>query len=516
MVDNLQANIGVCHPATSAQKRIWLLQELNPEASAYNVVLPLQLRGTVDVGRLQNALERLFASHPILGTVYKHDGSTIVVSYRPLKSELFTSLSNPPPISDMEARRIVEDNSKKEFDLENGPLFRIELLNIKNSEYVLLLVFHHIVCDGISLSVIADQLSREYAGEAGELVSEYSYREYALAEANYLESTEYIEDIKYWEEKLDGMSASVLPSTRKRTSERSSGEHKVYWLNPGLSEKLRILARENNATRFQLLASIFAITLYRFTGQEDIAFGCIVNGRVDQRFSRTVGLFGNSVVLRRKVNDTEAFIDHLRGWRDNIVTSTECSRVPFERVVEVVAPSREKGVNPLFRVMLDFQGAERAIWRLDGASVSSMDFESHVAQFDFKCMLIDDGARISIGLEHRTDLYSRTDMDSFADEFERLCRSVALHSASTVGEIISARADQLWKLSIETGSTQELLKSGVVFSTPDGPNLSQVLENQEPLHESMHPLIRVSRQVESKPTETAVEDSSGSMTYEDL
>ena len=514
--DNTQISKDFFYPATSAQMRIWLLRELNPEVSAYNVVLPLRLQGTVDFDRLRNVIERLFASQPILNTVYNHDGNTLIVSHRKLEPELFATLSKPLPVLDTEVRHKIEDSSKIEFDLENGPLFKIDLLQVNDSEHILLLVFHHLVCDGISLAVIADQLYREYSGEEREPASEYTYSDYASYEAEYLESAEYDEDLKYWKDKVNGISASYLPSSGRREPEHSEGEHNIYWLNPGLSAKVRMLASSKNMTLFQLLASIFAIALYRFTGQEDVAFGCIVNGRVDQRFTRTIGLFGNTVVLRRRIRETETFTDHLRGWRNDIVATMEHSRVPFERVVEVAAPSREKGMNPLFNIMLDFQGSERAVWKLDGASVNSIDFESNVAQFDFKCMLIDDGDRISIGLEHRTDLYSRSDMDSFAEEFERLCRAAVSRPSDTVGQIVSASADQLWKYTIRIGSTQNLLSGFEAFPASDGLNSTQVFANQDPSWESMHPLLRVQRQVEFRPKEIAVTDDSGSMTYEDL
>lgn len=319
---------------------------------------------------------------------------------------------------------------------------RLSLITLADSEYVLQLALHHTVCDGWSLGIVARQLEQAYRQAVDGLTvdlesTDVEYKTHAANEREWLESSDYVRSVEYWKDHLASGTPAVLPGDLSPDGQaRYGGKHHMVWFNAGLSERIREHARELSVTVYQYLATIVHTLIARRSGEYDLTFGAAMLGRETPELENVVGFFVNTVAIRTGLQRDLTFAEAVAATRKSMTEAHEYQRVPFERVVEAVSPTRAAGKNPLFRIMVDFQGARRAAWHLPNIDVEGVDVETGTAQFDLKFMFIDDGSRISCGIEYNTDMYSGRYVSFLATEMTTLTRSCLDDDSVRLGDLV--------------------------------------------------------------------------------
>ncbi|WP_245671802.1 condensation domain-containing protein, partial [Nocardia amamiensis] len=227
-------------------------------------------------------------------------------------------------------------------------------------------------------------------------------------------------------------------------------------LSGELIAALEDLARQRGASLFMVMHSALAVLLSRLSGGDDIAVGTPIAGRGEAALDDLVGMFVNTLVLRTGIESGESFAELLDRVRRTDLDAYGNADVPFERLVELLAPERSQARNPLFQVMLAFQNLERTTLQLPGLSVSALDLDENVARFDLQFTLAERGESVSGGmalaLTYATELFDSSTAASIVDRWERVLTAIAADPAITVGAIDVLDAAERADLVARTGA----------------------------------------------------------------
>ena len=440
-------------PLSLAQQRMWFLNRFEPESAVDHIPVALRLSGALDVDALQGALEDLIERHEILRTVYPEvDG----VGYQRLV-DIAAVVPNLTPIRVDESAIVerVTDFVTPGFDVTTEVPIRAALFQFAADEFVLVFVVHHISGDGFSMGPLTKDIVSSYVSRTQGISHDLAplpvqFADFALWQREVLGSEDdpdslITRQVDYWRHALAGIPDQLdLPSDRPRprvASNRGAGH--TFTIEPDLHQALNRIALDNNASLFMVLHSAVAILLARLSGTSDIAIGTPVAGRGDQALDDLIGMFVNTLVLRTDVDVNMSFIDLIARVRDIDLDGFGNSDVPFERLVEVLNPSRSQSRNPLFQVMLSMQNlgqSTQSSLEVPGLIISGLDVDSATAKFDLQFTIWESDATaasggLSVALVYATDLFDEASVKSFAGRLTVILEAIAADATVVVGDI---------------------------------------------------------------------------------
>ncbi|MCP1197776.1 condensation domain-containing protein, partial [Acetobacter senegalensis] len=335
------------------QERLWFLWNLNPDDAGYNIAGAVRLTGNLDVSALRRALTGLVQRHEVLRTVYMEDGDGAcqVIHDDPTFGWHEVDLANSPSSE----QELLAEGARAPFDLRNGPVFRILLIQIRPDQHVLQFVMHHIASDGWSMTILVRDFCELYAAETEQRPANLTpltiqYADYALWQREWLDDQALTDQLAYWQDRLGGeQPVTTLPLDRPRRAPR---DHRGGSVGIRLEEKtvtrLRQLSRHHGATLFMTLLAGFDLLLHRYGGDEDIRIGVPVAGRNRVETEGLVGFFVNTLVLRADLTGSMTVGDLINQVRDRMLEAQSHQDLPFERLVAALQPVRDQSISPLF------------------------------------------------------------------------------------------------------------------------------------------------------------------------
>ena len=425
---------GPC-PLSFAQQRLWFVQQLDPQNTAYNEVRATRLDGDLDADALQRALEMVVARHEALRTVFVlRDGEPVqqvVDGVRvSLEVEDLQFLGSAEWSREVERRAGVEQ--ARPFDLSAGPLLRCALLRLAVERHVLLLTVHHAVSDGWSQGIIVREAAAAYMarvnGEEPRLPDlTIQYPDYAVWQRDRLQAGGLEEQVGYWRMMLAGAPPQLeLPTDHPRPPVRSftGGTHR-FRLPDGVAESLRTIAREEDATLFMAMLAAFKTLLARYTGQPDLVVGTPVANRGRAETAGLVGFFANTLALRTDLSGDPTFREALRRVRDVALGAYAHEELPFERVVEALHPERTLSRNLVFQVMFLLDESPVRPFRLPGLELVPMNVDAGASMFDLTLGLAAADGGLTGRLEYAAALFDASTMERMAEHFCVLLRGIA-------------------------------------------------------------------------------------------
>lgn len=439
-------------PLSYAQQRMWLLHALEDVSAGYHIPMALRLRGPVDAEALHGALEDLLAKHESLRTVFPAEGG---LPYQRIVPADRAGLGMRKMTT--EPDRLRDDISaiaSQHFDLQRDIPLRAALLRLSAEEHVLLLVAHHIACDGWSTAPLARDVAAAYTARIHGADSELDplpvqYADYSLWQREVLgnedEPTSPIrEQLDFWTETLAGLPEETkLPIDRPRPARRGSDGGVVRVDLPAdLHARLARFATERGASLFMVLHAGLATLLSRVGAGYDIPIGTAVGGREDEGLDDLVGFFVNTLVLRTDLTGEPDFDELLHRVRRADLAALDHQQVPFERVVEELAPARTLSRHPLFQVMFTMQNAPAAEPELPGLEVSVVEHdEVAAAKFDLSLSLAEnryaDGSSAGLRgtLEYSADVFDESTVRRLVALLERLLSTAVREPTRPIGEL---------------------------------------------------------------------------------
>ncbi|HET7460396.1 MAG TPA: amino acid adenylation domain-containing protein, partial [Longimicrobium sp.] len=422
-------------PLSSAQRRLWFLDRLEPGNALYNLPGAMRLRGALDEAALERSLGEIVRRHEALRTTFAEvDGEPVQViapfGGLALAVEDLSRLGEAD--REAAARRRAGEEAARPFDLAAGPLFRAALLRLGEDDHVLLLSMHHIVSDGWSMGVLFRELGALYAayreGRGSPLPElPVQYADYAAWQREQLAGGVLDRQLAYWRERLaDAPALLELPADHPRPAVQTYGGAKVpVELSPELLERLQALGRSEGATLFMTLLAAFQVLLSKYSGSEDIVVGTPIAGRTRSEVEALIGFFLNTLVLRTDLAGDPVFRETLRRVREVTLGAYAHQEVPFETLVAELQPERSLSHSPLFQVMFTLHNAGGGGGALAGLEVSGGVAEAANGQFDLSLELGATPQGLRGTLNYGTDLFERGTALRMAGHLARVLEQVA-------------------------------------------------------------------------------------------
>ncbi|TWP53632.1 amino acid adenylation domain-containing protein [Lentzea tibetensis] len=401
-------------PLSFAQQRLWFLNEFDPDSAEYVTVFAVRLKGHLDVDALGRALNSLIARHESLRTTFDSvDGRPRQVVHPPHETAVsVVAVSEVEAKDETELRGLIENDTTRPFDLGHGPLLRVLLARLAADEHALVLSLHHIVTDGWSMGVLAEELSALYSGSVELPALPIQYADFAVWQRERSADDSMSAQVEYWRGQLDGLAALELLTDRPRPPiQTTNGASREFTVPAGVTAGLRELGRQKDTTLFMTLVAGCQLLLQRLSGQNDIAVGTVSSGREQPEVERLVGIFVNTLVLRSQVDGRRGFREFLAEVRGTVLDAFAHQDLPFERVVDELQPDRDTSRSPLFQVMVTLQNAGNRLPELGGLAVSELTLPITKASFDigFEFEEHDDGLRGLV--DYNTDLFDADTID---------------------------------------------------------------------------------------------------------
>ncbi|NWD26683.1 amino acid adenylation domain-containing protein, partial [Pseudomonas yamanorum] len=428
-----------------AQERQWFLWQLEPHGSAYHIPIALRLRGPLDLQALQHSFDRLIERHESLRTHFTQaQGQAVQVIGEPFVLEIALQVLEDGT-DEATLKAIIDQQLRQPFDLNRGPLLRARLLQVAPDEHVLVLIQHHIVSDGWSMQVMVEELVASYADAAQGLANglpdlPLQYADYAQWQRQWMDAGERERQLNYWTARLGGDQPVLeLPLDRPRPALQSHrGARLDIALPPALGQALQGLAREQGVTLFMVLLASFQVLLHRYSAQRDIRIGVPVANRHRSETERLIGFFVNTQVLSAEVDAQSGFDHLLQQARQVALEAQEHQDLPFEQLVEALAPARDLSRSPLFQVLYNHQTAARRNQpprQVCGLSFEGLDWDTHTSQFDLTLETYEDAQALNASLTYATDLFDAGTVERMARHWCSLLQGIVEQPRARIAEL---------------------------------------------------------------------------------
>ncbi|WP_160715183.1 non-ribosomal peptide synthetase [Chitinophaga solisilvae] len=426
------------YPLSSAQRRLWILHQLEEGTTAYNLPDVFFFEGALNMAALEHSFHELVTRHEILRTVFREeeDGNVVQV-IRPADASGFQLQQQDLREADNQdeiLQALIKENAVQQFDLSAGPLLRASLYQVKDQQWVFAYTMHHIISDGWSMEVLVRELMTLYnafvAGVPSPLQPlRIQYRDYAVWQQQELSGASYEQHRQYWNTQFAGeLPVLEMPAARTRPAIKTfRGNTASCRLTPALSKQLKAACQAEGATLFMGLLTVVDILLYRYTGQSDIIVGSPAAGRDHTDLEGQIGFYINTLALRSRFSGTDSFREILRQVRNVTLGAFEHQVYPFDELVNQLNLERDLSRNALFDVMVVLQNAKMMTTagrsQLGELKISVYpSAKEQISQFDMKFDFVEIGDDIQLTLEYNTDIYA-------APAMEQLIRHVAQLSA---------------------------------------------------------------------------------------
>ncbi|MFB7355012.1 amino acid adenylation domain-containing protein [Streptomyces gardneri] len=435
-------------PLSFAQRRLWFLDQLEPGSAEYVIPFGFEVEGVLDLAALETAFSGLVARHEVLRTrfVTGADDEPVQVVGEPwqVRGELI-DLRHIADDAEREtlARVTLDSKACRPFDLTSGRLLRVTVLRLADERHLLMVAIHHIVADGWSVAVLTDELREFYtaalSGRAAELAElPIQYGDFALWQHQWLTPEREERQLGYWRENLAGIEPLELPTDRPRPLHRSgAGDAVTFRVGADVAKGLQDIASAQGASLFMAGLAAFQVLLSRWSRQDDIAVGTPIAGRNRAEVEDLVGFFVNTLVMRSDLTANPSFTDLLGQVRETALGAYAHQDLPFERIVEELAPERDLSRNALFQVMFALQNVPESAWTLPGLTLDSIEVRGETPNFDLVCLLDVDEA--TGGVEGRIlfspELFDRATVERLAGNYTRLLDAVVADPARRIGEL---------------------------------------------------------------------------------
>ncbi len=429
---------------SSGQQRMWLAQQMDPESSDANVLVPLRLDGALDIRALAAGLTEVARRHEVLRTgIAAPDGEPVpaVMPPGPLPVPVIDLAGLPGPLAGEESLRLAAAEAGRPFDLARPPVIRAQLARTAPGSHLLLLTLHHVAADGWSIAILVREMVALYGAFAAGLPSPLpelplQYADYAAWQQGRMAAGELAADLAYWRQRLAGLPPLELVGDRDRPA--ASAAHTVQpslVVPEGSMDRLREFAGQEKGTLFMAWAALFAAFLGRLADRDDVAFATPVAGRVRLETEGLIGFFVNTLVLRADLGGDPTLRQLMARLRTTIAEAHAHQEVPFERLVEELAPARRAGRHPLVQAMFAFQNAPREALSIPGLTVSPVEVKTGVALFDLALQVEPRGGALFARLELDETLWGATAAARLPRALEALLAAAMADPDRPVGEL---------------------------------------------------------------------------------
>jgi amino acid adenylation domain-containing protein len=458
-------------PLSFAQQRLWFLDQLDPGNPLYNMAQKMRLRGRLDVGALQQAVNRMVGRHEALRTTFAtHNGEPVqvIAAEVELPVPLIDLSSLPSREREIEVDKRTSEEARLPFNLSTGPVMRAQILRVAADDHVLLLTMHHIVSDRWSLGLAAEELAEHYRSVIEHRPSNLpelpiQYADFAVWQRQMLQGKLLDEQTQYWKKKLASAPAVLeLPADHSRPAQismRGAWQHHV--VPKEIIEKLTLLSQERGVTLFMTLLAAFQTLMSRYSGQSEVVVGSPIAGRNFAELEPLIGFFVNTLALRGDLSGDPTFHELLARTKETCLEAYAYQDIPFEKLVEELQPERSLSHNPIFQVLFAHQNAPMQTLQLPGIELERTAVHPGTSILDMSWFAMDVPEGLLIRVEYSTDLFEAETITRALDHFSNLLESIVRNPGQTVSALGIVGESEKHKLLVEFNANEAKFPTGL-------------------------------------------------------
>ncbi|MEI3802872.1 MULTISPECIES: non-ribosomal peptide synthetase, partial [unclassified Chitinophaga] len=444
------APLAASYPLSSSQRRLWVLNQINQYSTAYNIPCSVMLDGNFSSEQLSRAITAVVNRHEILRTVFREDASGVVRQWVLPETSLnvevaFTDLSLVPD-QDAQAGIKMEEDKKTLFDLSKGPLFRVALFRMATDKHLLYFNMHHIISDGWSINVLAEEVLNYYNAYGEGRIPDLKpltiqYKDYAVWQQEQLATAAFEQHRLYWMKQFAGpLPLLNLPADRVRPAVFAHhGSAVATIISNELLTALQELCQQHGATLFMGLLAITNALFYRYTGQQDIITGSPVAGREQVELANQIGMYVNTLPFRIHVNADESFSALLKEVRNITSAAYEHQEYPFDKIVEDLALKRDMSRSPLFDVMISLHNLQdkRLVENVHAIPENEIvTLGKEVVKFDMSIDFLEMAEGLYMKVAYNEDIYQQSMVHQLICHFKGMLSYVVQHPETPVNQIL--------------------------------------------------------------------------------
>ncbi|MEA5552827.1 amino acid adenylation domain-containing protein [Anabaena cylindrica UHCC 0172] len=483
-------------PLSFAQQRLWFLDQLQPNSTAYNLAYTFEIQGLLNISALEQSIDQIIQRHEILRTNFVIiDGEA---------TQIINNIDFHLPIIDVqweaEVKKIVNQEAEKTVNLAQDFLFRITLIRLNAEKHLLLMNIHHIIFDGWSFGIFFDELKTLYTAYCEGLNSSLpqlpiQYPDFTLWQQQWLSGAILESQLNYWQQQLSGdLPLLELPTDRLRPRLQTyTGATQSFILSPELTTSITSLAQKEGVTLFMTLLTAFKVLLCRYSSQEDVIVGTPIAGRNRREIEGLMGFFVNTLVLRTDLGNNPSFRELLSRVRRVCLEAYTHQDVPFEQLVEVLQPERHLNHTPIFQVMFALQNAPMGELQLSNLTVTALKSATQTAKFDLTLSMEERNGQLIGEWEYNTDLFDDSTMERMIRNFQILLSGILANPEQNIWKLPLLTTEEKHQLLIawnqtEVNSSQNQLIYQLfeeqVRKTPDA--VAVVFENEQLTYQELN------------------------------
>ncbi|MBU7314572.1 non-ribosomal peptide synthetase [Paenibacillus oleatilyticus] len=427
----VKADSRAYYPLSSAQKRLYILQQMPGSELIYNMPHAMMLEGRLERGRLEKALSALIERHEALRTSFEMVDGVVVQRIHPAVDFQVRYRQSTEEQLDALVKAFAQP-----FDLEQAPLFRVELIALSEERHLLLLDMNHMISDGFSLDIIHHELGELYAGK-DLLQLDIQYKDYAVWERKYFDSDIFKVHENYWLSAMAGeLSTLQVPTDYRRSSVQSfAGDTVAFSIDKELTDKLRQLSMQTGTTLYMALMSAYHILLHKYTGQEDIRVGSLIAGRSHADLEPIVGMFVNTLVIRAALSGEKTAAGFLQEMKQTTLAAYEHQDYPFDRLVEKLGLKRDLSRNPLFDTLFALHNTENREKKLSDVAMKYFPLPFAVSLFDLSLDVVELGDTLYCTLDFMTSLFKKETVQRMSNDWIFILRTMTANVEVQIKDI---------------------------------------------------------------------------------
>ncbi|WP_139488493.1 non-ribosomal peptide synthetase [Brevibacillus dissolubilis] len=424
------------YPVTPAQKRVFVMQQLEPDSIHYNIPALLQIEGNLDKERLQGAIQSLVKRHDAFRTYFEKINDEWMQRVLPEAEALVPLIERK---ADQQGGKDVEQLVRgfiRPFDLSQAPLIRVGLIERSETSHLLIVDMHHIISDGTSLNTFTRELIQLYQGaELPELRLQYT--DYAVWLESWLQSEAYQKQESYWLQQFHEETPVLeLPTDYTRSLiQQFDGDLLEFELDEAQTKALHQLSAEHGVTLYMTLLTAYYLLLHKYSGQEDIIVGTPVAGRNHADIQQMIGMFVNTLALRSYPDKEKRFSTYVQEVKEMVIRSMEHQDYPLEELLQKLNVKRDVSRNPLFDVLFILQNMDQDAVEMSDVTLTPYSFNPKVAKFDLTLAAVEREGKLFFQLEYSTHLFTLESMQRMVGHFVQIVQEISRNPQARLREI---------------------------------------------------------------------------------
>lgn len=431
------------YPLSIEQRRLWILNEIEGDNPAYNIPFSYRIKGDFNLDIYRKSLELLVKKHPVLNTniIQQNDEPICKIIQRSIHVNYVDISKSSKEDTEKEIQLFIKDETRKSFNLKSDPLYRFNVIQKAEGDVILHFVIHHIIFDGWSWGIFADELSQIYNelsidADYQPEIPEYNYFNFCLQQKNAPKEISQ-ESIQFWKEQMEGAPAEIdFPFDNLRPEEISGyGCREEITIDEEITTQLKGLSKDQNSTLYMTMLTAYGLLMRLYSNQSDVCIGTPTANRNNSKHEDVIGFFVNTIVMRLRLDQKKSFKEHLADTRNVVLKSLNHQEVGFEKLVEILQPDRQVNVNPIYQVMFAWLNAPRNDFHFGNAACERLTIQEGISPQDITFYMWEEKGRIVGEIEFNSDILKRESVLHFKNNFIQLLKEVVTSSEQSIGAL---------------------------------------------------------------------------------